>query len=90
MWDSGLCVGTGCVLCGWSILIEAERRREELALFVMPRALGTLLPREYDAKEFWKERAAFAVSTAVLFTLAHEDKGMVRGGLGRLLHGVLQ
>ena len=90
MWDSGLCVGTGCVLCGWSILIEAERRREELALFVMPRALGTLLPREYDAKGFWKERAAFAVSTAVLFTLAHEDKGMVRGVLGRLLHGVLQ
>jgi hypothetical protein len=50
MWDSGLCIGAGCVLCGWSILIEAERRREELALFVAPRALATWLPREYDAK----------------------------------------
>lgn len=50
MWDSGLCVGAGCVLCGWSILIEAEKRREELAMFVAPRALATWLPREYDAK----------------------------------------
>ena len=49
MWDSGLCVGAGCVLCGWSALIEAERRRMELALFVAPRALATLLPRMYDA-----------------------------------------
>ncbi len=55
MWDSGLCVGAGCVLCGWSILIEAEKRRQELAMFVAPRALATLLPREYDAKVsvFW-------------------------------------
>ena len=90
MWDSGLCIGTGCVLCGWSILIEAEKRREELALFVIPRALGTLLPREYDARGFWKERVAFAVSTAVLFTAAQEDRGMVRGVGGRLLYGVLR
>ena len=50
MWDSGLCVGAGCILCGWSILIEVEKRRQELALFVAPRALATCLPREYDAK----------------------------------------
>ena len=78
------------MLCGWSILIEAERRREELALFVMPRALGTLLPREYDARGFWKERLVFAVSTAVLFTVVEEDRGCVRGVLGRLLGGILK
>ena len=50
MWDSGLCVAAGCTLCGWSILIEAEKRRPELAMFVAPRALATLLPREYNAK----------------------------------------
>ena len=48
-WDSGPCVGAGCILCGWSILIEAERRRPELALFVAPRAVASLLPREYNA-----------------------------------------
>ena len=49
-WDSGLCVKVRCVLCGWSILIEAEKRRSELAMFVAPRALATFVPREYDAK----------------------------------------
>ena len=90
MWDSGLCIGTGCVLCGWSILLEAERRREELALFVMPRALGTLFPRAYDARGFWKERVVFAFSIAVVFTAVEEDSGMVRGVLGRLLHKILR
>ena len=90
MWDSGLCIGIGCVLCGWSILLEAERRREELALFVMPRALGTLLPRVYDAREFWKERVVFAFSIAVVFTAVEEDSGMVRGVLGRLLCKILR
>ena len=50
MWDSGLCVGAGCMLCGWSILIEAAKRREELSMFVAPRALATWLPREYNVK----------------------------------------
>ena len=50
MWDSGLCVRAGCILCGWSILIEAEKRRQELAMFVVPRAAATLFPRRYDKK----------------------------------------
>ena len=50
MWDSGLCVRAGCILCGWSILIESEKRRQELGLFVAPRALATLLPRQYNIK----------------------------------------
>lgn len=47
-WDSGLCVGAGCITCGWSILFETPRRREEIALFVLPRAVATFLPRHYD------------------------------------------
>ncbi|KAL8797182.1 MAG: hypothetical protein Q9195_000649 [Heterodermia aff. obscurata] len=43
MWDSGLCVRAGCILCGWSILIEAERRRQELAMYyTMSIILGTV------------------------------------------------
>ena len=49
-WDAGLGVGAGCTLCGWSILIEAERRRQEIALFVAPRAAATFFPRRYDPK----------------------------------------
>lgn len=50
MWDSGLCVGAGCLMCGWSILVENARRRQEIALFVAPRAAATVLPRYYDKK----------------------------------------
>ena len=49
MWDSGLCVGIGCLLCGWSAWIEPEKRRMELALFVAPRAWATLMPQVHDA-----------------------------------------
>ena len=49
-WDSGLCVGAGCSICGWSILLENGRRRSEVAMFVAPRALATFLPRKYEAK----------------------------------------
>lgn len=50
MWDSGLCVGAGCLMCGWSVLVEKARKRQELALFVAPRAAATVLPRLYDKK----------------------------------------
>jgi hypothetical protein len=47
MWDSGLDVGAGCMACGWSILVESPRRRQEIAFFVAPRAAAALLPRRY-------------------------------------------
>lgn len=48
MWDQGLCIRAGCMLCGWSILIEAAKRRQEIASFVAPKALATILSRRYD------------------------------------------
>lgn len=50
IWDSGLCVRAACIICGWSILLEAQKKRQELAMFVAPRALATIFPRSYDAK----------------------------------------
>jgi hypothetical protein len=49
-WDSGLDVGVGCSLCGWSILLEKVGRRAEIAAFVAPRAMSTFLERRYDVK----------------------------------------
>jgi hypothetical protein len=48
MWDSGLCITAGSLLCGWSVLFEVARRRVELMLFVLPRALSVWFPRRYD------------------------------------------
>ena len=87
--DGGICVGTGCALCGWSILLEAARRRPELALFVTPRALATFMPRRYAAEKEWREVVAFAASAAVLVCAVKEEKGAVRGVFGRLIRSVM-
>ncbi|KAG8669848.1 hypothetical protein FPOAC1_009247 [Fusarium poae] len=87
--DSGICVGTGCLLCGWSILIETESRRKDIALFVAPRALATILPRRYSLEKEWRERLVFAISTAIVFTCVSENPGRVRGVFGKMLKMVL-
>ncbi|KAI7916890.1 integral membrane protein [Pyricularia oryzae] len=88
--DSGICVGTGCVLCGWSILLEHPGRRKDMALFVAPRALATFLPRKYGMDKQWRENLVFAISTAVAFTCAMENQARVRGVLGNVLGSVLK
>ncbi|CAF3565930.1 unnamed protein product [Fusarium graminearum] len=87
--DSGICVGTGCFLCGWSILIETEGRRKDIALFVAPRAMATILPRRYSLDKEWRERLVFAISTAIVFTCVSENPDRVRGVFGKMLKMVL-
>ena len=47
MYDSGLSIDVGCLLCGWSLLLEPARKQAELMLFVLPRAVAVWLPRRY-------------------------------------------
>ncbi|EHY53400.1 hypothetical protein HRR83_003607 [Exophiala dermatitidis] len=91
MWDSGLCVLAGCLACGWSILLERPSRRQEIAFFVAPRAMATVLPRVYDRRYIRREQAVFATSVAlVLTTLQTGNRSSVRGVLGRILGGILK
>ncbi|ETN43428.1 uncharacterized protein HMPREF1541_02587 [Cyphellophora europaea CBS 101466] len=91
MWDSGLCVLAGCMACGWSILIEQPNRRQEIAFFVAPRALATLLPRVYDKAHQRREQIVFALSVAIVLNAAKTGPDTaVRGVLGRVLRGVLK
>src|SRR5262245_60705686 len=47
-WDGPYgAIFAGCLMCGSSVWIENGRRRGEMALFVMPRALRTLLPEKW-------------------------------------------
>lgn len=87
--DGGLCIGTGCTMCGWSILLENEGRRKDIALFVAPRALATLLPRRYEMKYQWRETLTFATSTAVILTCVQENPKRVRGVFGKVLASIL-
>jgi hypothetical protein len=44
-WDGPFgCVLAGCLVCGSSIWIENGRRRGEMALYVLPRAIRAFLP----------------------------------------------
>lgn len=88
--DGGVCVGCGCFMCGWSIFFEAASRRKDMALFVAPRALATLLPRRYPLDKQWRETFVFAFSTAVVFTCVRENRSRVRGVLGSVLGSVLE
>ena len=90
MWDSGLCVLAGCLACGWSILLEKRSRRQEIAFFVTPRALSTLLPRVYDRRFRWREQVVFSASMAIVMGNAVDRPERVRGVLGRVLRSVLR
>jgi hypothetical protein len=90
MWDSGICVLAGCLACGWSILLEKASRRQEIAFFVAPRALATLMPRVYDKKYQRREQMVFALCVAVVLNAAKSGpSNVVRGVLGKLLRGVM-
>ena len=46
VWDGPYgCVLMGSLTCGWSVLIENARRRGEMALYVLPKALRASLPK---------------------------------------------
>ena len=91
MWDSGLCVFAGCLICGWSVLAETAHQRQELAFFVAPRALATLLPRVYDRQYQRREQFIFAASVVTVLSAAQSrNTQAVRGVFGRLLSGILK
>jgi hypothetical protein len=47
-WDGPHgCILAGCLVCGGSIWIEKDRRRGEIALYVLPRAVMTCLPNAW-------------------------------------------
>jgi hypothetical protein len=47
-WDGPFgCIMAGCLMCGSSIWVEDGRRRGEIALYVLPRALRTCLPNAW-------------------------------------------
>ncbi|KAJ3535120.1 hypothetical protein NMY22_g6624 [Coprinellus aureogranulatus] len=73
----------GSLVCGASIWIENGRRRGEMALYVLPRALRTLLPgwlvRSRGWKSWFVERLAFILSMSTLLTAAVHRPDSLRG-----------
>lgn len=68
-------------------MLEKRGRRQEIAFFVVPRALATLLPRVYEKKYQVREQAVFAASVAIVMASvgSGERPERVRGVLGQIL-----
>ncbi|KAG1749990.1 uncharacterized protein EDB91DRAFT_778370 [Suillus paluster] len=84
VWDGPYgCVLAGSLTCGWSILIENARRRGEMALYVLPRALKASLPAKWLASSRASvrlaERIVFVLSLASLLTFATHEPESLRG-----------
>lgn len=73
----------GSLTCGWSILIENTRRRGEMALYVLPRAVKAILPAKWTAGNHagarLAERIVFVLSLASLLTFAVHEPESLRG-----------
>ncbi|GAA5923218.1 uncharacterized protein JCM15063_003573 [Sporobolomyces koalae] len=94
--DGGLAVYLGCIMCGFSVLIENKRRRREMALFTATRALYAVvddvapnLLTNGPTGEFltkWLERIIFSTSagTVIAATVHRPDlvSGVVSGVVG--------
>lgn len=88
------------LICITGVLLEVPQRRGELALFVSPRALGALLPLDFDRTYEWAERAIFSVSFAILFSAAstarmnrligRQDRLRLRGMMGYAITTVMR
>lgn len=87
-WDDTFAPTAGAIACGFSSFIESAQRRKELALFVAPRALGTIIPTASSVKNLRYESIAFSVSMAVLVAYSKNDPKSVRGIFGRGLKQV--
>lgn len=87
-WDDTICVATGCFFSGFSCFVETPQRRKELALFVAPRAVGTLISAEPSERNLKIESVVFAISMAILVAFSRRDALKVRGIFGKGLEQV--
>lgn len=59
------CVMAGCLVCGSSIWIESGRRRGEMALYVLPRAIRACLPDRWLRSG---RKGVYAIEQLVFFS----------------------
>ncbi|EPT04339.1 hypothetical protein FOMPIDRAFT_1040121 [Fomitopsis schrenkii] len=96
VWD-GPFGGTfaGSLVCGGSIWLEQGRRRGEITLYVLPRAIRACLPERWvrsGAKGMrWAERLTFVLSLSTVLTAAvhrpHSLRGLSRWALAFIMKG---
>jgi hypothetical protein len=88
-------------MCGLSLLIENRHRRGEMALYVAPRALFSVIERLigpwFHRGRWWEpkvsemtEMVLFAASVATVLNAMYVDKEMVRSSVRGILGWVMK
>ncbi|KZT02716.1 uncharacterized protein LAESUDRAFT_661269 [Laetiporus sulphureus 93-53] len=83
-WDGPFgCTFAGSLVCGASIFVEQGRRRGEIALYVLPRAIRACLPERWvtggGKSVKYGERIAFVLSLSTILTAATHRPDSLRG-----------
>jgi len=73
----------GSALAGLSVLFESAKKRQDLMLFVTPKALGTFFDAADSTKRRQLETAAFSFSFAILVAFARLSPARLRGVVGK-------
>ncbi|KAI5968870.1 hypothetical protein CANMA_002044 [Candida margitis] len=81
-WDI-LSIKAGSALAGLSVLFESAKRRDDLMLFVTPKALGTFFDATDSLERRKLETLAFSLSFAVLVAFARSSPTRLRGVVGK-------
>ncbi|CAI5756477.1 unnamed protein product [Candida verbasci] len=80
----------GSIACGFSVLIEKSNRRNELSLFLAPKALGTFVDSTPSDRNLNIEIIAFSLSFATLIAYARSNPTKLRGLVGKGLSYMIQ
>ncbi|CAL1695836.1 unnamed protein product [Somion occarium] len=83
-WDGPFgCTFIGSLVCGSSIWVEEGKRRGEMALYVLPRAIRACIPKSWltSGRRSVRvvERLAFVLSLATLLTASSQSRESLRG-----------
>lgn len=68
---------------GFLHLLRTHKERKELALFVAPRGLGTLIPSEPSKINLKIESFVFSICLAILVAYSRNRSSSVRGIFGK-------
>jgi hypothetical protein len=96
--DNTLAPLVGCMMCGFSLLIENKHRRGEMALYVAPRAIYSLMERvlgPHRRGRPWEKKVAeaseiviFAGAVSTVLEAMYRRDDMVRSSVKGLMKWV--
>ncbi|KAI9021525.1 hypothetical protein CLU79DRAFT_753689 [Phycomyces nitens] len=98
--DSSWAIFTACAMSGLSVILESKSRRAEMALYVAPRAMRSIIDRclsMFTKNRWWEaglgeglETLVFSISSGILLEAIYKQEALVRSSTKSLMSWVLK